>query len=101
TVPPITSVAADGSTATDATGTCCTVTATTADAPFELAATCVFPTDFPVITPADVTVTMFVSALDQNTVAPDITCPFAPRTSACSVICAPTVSDGALGVMAI
>jgi hypothetical protein len=53
------------------------------------------------MTPADDTVTTFVSALDQNTVAPEITCPFAPRTSACNVACAPTVIDGALGVMTI
>jgi hypothetical protein len=77
------------------------VTVATADAPLELAAICVFPTDLPVMTPADDTVTTFVSALDQNTVAPEITCPFAPRTSACNVACAPTVIDGALGVMTI
>jgi hypothetical protein len=73
TVPPITSVAAEGSTATDATGTCTTVTVVTVDAPLELAATCVFPIDFPVTTPACDTVTMFVSALDQKIVAPGIT----------------------------
>src|SRR6185437_7396270 len=72
TVPPVTRVAAEGRTATDATGTCTTVTVVTVDAPLELAAICVFPIDLPVTTPADDTDTILVSALDQNTAAPGI-----------------------------
>jgi hypothetical protein len=99
TLPPITSVTADGSTASDATGTGDTVTTTAADLPPELAAICVDPTALPVTSPLDVTVAIAVSALDQNTVAPATAPPLASSTCAVSDTCPPTFTAGVAGVI--
>jgi small neutral amino acid transporter SnatA (MarC family) len=68
--------------ATDATGVDTTVTTTRAETPPELAAICAVPTALPVMTPPELIVTVFVSALDQNTVAPVIGLPLAAVTCA-------------------
>ena len=78
-----------------------TVTATVPDADPAVAVTDAVPLPTAVTSPVELTVATAVSALDQVTVAPAITCPFWSRTSAESCIVAPSAASSAVAELAV